>query len=179
MKKKVGTLNGKPIVYGGNQNLDNINEIRLVNSEEGGGTNKTTIELYSPQAYDLSKVDSLRIENLELVSPIKLFKRTEIMRIDDGLPALSTFNIEVVVYVMDTSSNLGNKFCVFRFTSPTIEIYMSDDSDSSVNFCISGEIYHRTRNSAQKHTFSAIIVPQGDDFLLADHELRLVYNNES
>lgn len=35
MKKKVGTLNGKPIVYGGDQNLDNINEIRLVNSEGG------------------------------------------------------------------------------------------------------------------------------------------------
>lgn len=124
MKKKVGTLNGKPIVYGGDQNLDNINEIRLVNSE-GGGDNKITIELYCTEVLT-SLTQEKTTTNFELVNVPKFPRIKGDVNLSDIEKKYS--NIEVIVHVPIMELDSEERMHTIRTGDLLISPGLMDDS---------------------------------------------------
>lgn len=132
--------------------------------------------MYSEQGYDLNSIGTVTIKNLKLVSPIKLPKLNE-FRLNKPSD-FSVFNIEVVIYIGGTTFEYITLY-VFRLTNPIIEVYMPDDSNPFSSYVIGGNIYHKTRRQALNHTFWADILSDSNGFYLADHELKLMFNDES
>lgn len=58
-------------------------------------------------------------------------------------------------------------------------MYMPDDSNPFGGYAIGGNIYHKTRSQALNHTFFANILSDSNGFYLGDHELKLMFDNES